>query len=59
MVGKGGERNVSGQELTLWIELEDMDVAVCVGDEDVQLLIVRQEFRGHDFDVLGSLAEET
>lgn len=42
---------------TLWIILEDMDVAVAIRDDDVELLPVREEIRSHYFEVESVFAE--
>lgn len=42
---------------TLGIELQDVDVAVRVRGNDVQLLPIRQEIRSQDLDVLRRFAE--
>lgn len=44
--------------LTFGIELQDMDIAIRVRDDEVQLLSIREEIRGQDFDVRGGFPEE-
>ena len=38
-----------GRKHTFGIELHDMDVAVCVCDDDVELFAVGEEIGGYDF----------
>ena len=51
--GKGKERR------TLGIELQDVDVAVCVRDGDVELLVCGEEGGCHHFDGVRRFAEES
>lgn len=51
-----GERSEGGR--TLGIELQDVDVAVCVRDSYVELSVRREEGGGYHFDGMGRFAEE-
>ena len=53
MKGRGLQRR-----RTLGVELEDVDVAVCVRDGHVELFVGRQEGGGHHFDGARRFAEE-
>ena len=57
--GRGGvEGRKKGRERTFGVELQDVDVAVCVCGGDVELFVRREEGGRHDFDGVGGLAED-
>lgn len=45
-------------QLTLWVVLQDVQIAVAVGEEDVQLVSIREEIRRDHFEILGVFAEQ-
>ncbi len=49
---------VVSAERTLGVELQDVDVAVCVRDGDVELFVRREEGGGYDFDCVRRFAEK-
>lgn len=44
--GKGGLGR------TVRVELENVEIAICVGDDHIELFSVREEIRGDDFDAV-------
>ena len=58
MCGSDAERGKRVRGRTLRVELENVDVAVCVRDGDVELFVGGEEGGGYDFDCVGRFAEE-
>ena len=56
-VGFGLERDFVWGGLTIRVELEDVQVAVCVGGDDEELFAAGEEVCGDGFDVLQGFAE--
>lgn len=50
-------RGIWGEGLTIRVELEDVQVAVCVGNDDEKLFAIGEEICGDGFDVLQGFAE--
>ena len=48
-----------GRKLTVRVELEHVDVAICVGDDKVQLFAVGEEIGSDDFDGVRRFTEES
>lgn len=56
-LGLGKEPGKKRNTRTIGIELQNMNVAIGVCDDHVELLAVREEVGGHDFDVLRGFAK--
>lgn len=47
-----------GGSCTFWVVLQDLQVHVCVCNDDVELFVVRQEFCGDAFELVLAAPEE-